>query len=358
VGYPDVRITRRTLELFDWSRAGSLAGLVAERYPCAWRQESATYAMLYPLMLRNHLLWRRDAEFIAKRMCGLRQLVETLLDLRGPDGLLGRVPGWPFVDWVTSWNQGCGPGVREGSSSIVNLHLVLALQAAAETERWAGDRRLAARLDEEASALFGRILARYWDGVAGLLRDTDGPAPASEHAQVFALLTGLLDGSRSADCLRHLTAGRLDARCTISFSFYLLEVLGQWGEEGAFFDRLEFWRGLPGQGFTSLPEMPDPCRSDCHGWGAHPLFHTFATIAGIRPAEPGMARVKIRPMPGPLRHFRASIPHPAGGMVSVSAERRDGGMCFEVNVPPGVEGIFEWNGGSQTFRERHVQDPG
>ena len=42
-------------------------------------------------------------------------------------------------------------------------------------------------------------------------------------------------------------------------------------------------------------EIPDAgTRSDCHAWGAHPVFHFYATVLGIRPAAPGFRRVNRR----------------------------------------------------------------
>ena len=346
--YRDDRLTRRALELFDQSRAGSPGGLVAERYPCAWRQESATYAMLWPMMVRNHLMWRGDRDFVSGLLVGVRQLIESLLALRQGNGLLGKVPGWPFVDWVTSWNQGCGPGVREGDSSIVNLHLVLALQAAAEIEHELGEEILATRYREIACALFAKIVDRYWDEAGGMLRDTSESPATSEHAQTLALLTGLLDGERRSCCLRALVGRTPDAACTISFSFYLLDVLARAGEADPFFSRLQFWKALPAQGFVSLPEMPDPCRSDCHGWGAHPLYHSFASIAGIRPAAPGMEKVRISPMPGPLDFFRTEVIHRRGKIV-LDFDRRSGLPVFTISLPAGIEGVLCWAGHERRF---------
>jgi alpha-L-rhamnosidase len=344
VGYRDDRLSRRTLELLDWSRAGSRAGLVAERYPAAWRQEACTFAMLYPRMLRNFLWWRDDAAFLHGLLPGLRQLIEALLALRQPSGLLGTVPGWPFVDWVPIWDQGCGPGVREGDSSIVNLHLVHALLSAADVERAIGEEVLAGRAARLAGDLFERIIARYWDPTARLVRDTPDPAaPLSEHAQVLALLSGLLAPDQAAGCMDALLSGRPEAHCTIYFSHYLLEALAKAGESEAFFARLDFWRELPTRGLCSLPEMPDPCRSDCHGWGAHPLFHTFASIAGVRPASPGFRTVAIRPMPGPLDHFKAGMVHPRG-KISVEFRRSAKESVFRIQLPDGVAGELHWNG--------------
>src|SRR5690606_34675787 len=103
------------------------------------------------------------------------------------------------------------------------------------------------------------------------------------------------------------------ARATIYFSYYPLEALARAGRGDEIVRRLAFWRGLQVQGFTTTVEAPEPARSDCHGWGAHPIHHLLASIAGIRPLEPGFAKVVIAPQPGPLKDLDASVPHPAGG---------------------------------------------
>ena len=73
----------------------------------------------------------------------------------------------------------------------------------------------------------------------------------------------------------------------------MFETYAQLGRIDALFERLSLWFELPAQGFTTTPEMPEPTRSDCHAWGAHPLYHMFASLLGIRPAAPGFRSVTI-----------------------------------------------------------------
>src|SRR5690606_10133419 len=54
----DARLTQRCIRLFDWSRADN--DLVAGRYPSRQRQDSGTYAMLYPRLLHDFASWRND----------------------------------------------------------------------------------------------------------------------------------------------------------------------------------------------------------------------------------------------------------------------------------------------------------
>jgi hypothetical protein len=78
------------------------------------------------------------------------------------------------------------------------------------------------------------------------------------------------------------------------------------------FEKLDLWHTLKRDGLKTTIESPEPTRSDCHAWGAHPLYHYYATIAGIRPAAPGFTEVTIQPQLGTLTELDAILPHPLG----------------------------------------------
>lgn len=355
--FPDDRLSRRAIRLFDWSRHSS--GLVAERYPSQWRQECPTFALLWPAMVRDYAWWRDDAAFIKDMLPGIRSVLAEFEGLAHTDGLLHQLPGWPWIDWVPEWNNhaGCGPGVREGDSSLVNLFWIRALLAAAQIEEAHGDPLLMDRDRRLAKRVFDLVISRYWDGERGLLLDTRGSPAASEHAQFFALLTGLLDAEKTALCLAALCKGHGLVKATIGLSIYLLDALHRHGCEAEFYRRLEFWRGLPHLGFTSTPEGPEPGRSDAHAWGAHPAWHTLASIAGVRPDAPGFTKVRIAPMPGPLDHFDAAVVHPRGS-IEIAFRRRAPGKqaCrFAVRLPKGTTGTLVYAGKSYALAQETTE---
>ena len=102
------------------------------------------------------------------------------------------------------------------------------------------------------------------------------------------------------------------SRTTIYFSHYLFETCTMLGRVDALFDRLGMWFDLEKLGFKTTFEEPEPSRSDCQAWGAHPLFHYFASILGIRPAVPGFSEVSVEPQLGPLSFAGGTLPHPNG----------------------------------------------
>jgi hypothetical protein len=63
------------------------------------------------------------------------------------------------------------------------------------------------------------------------------------------------------------------------------------------------------------------------------LFHLAATVAGIRPAAFGFARVAVCPATGfGLKRMAAAIPHPLG-RVALEIERRGASWRGQLEVP-------------------------
>jgi len=126
-------------------------------------------------------------------------------------------------------------------------------------------------------------------------------------------------------------------RTTIYFSHYLLETYAVLGRIDALFDRLQLWLDLPNQGFKTTFEKPEPSRSDCHAWGAHPLYHYFASIIGIQPRAPGFRQVEIRPQLGPLTQVGGTLVHPRG-QISVDLRMEHGVLAGYIVLPDRVDG--------------------
>jgi hypothetical protein len=111
----------------------------------------------------------------------------------------------------------------------------------------------------------------------------------------------------------------------------------------ALLDRMGLWFELAERGFVAPIEMPEPSRSDCHGWGSHPLYHYFATILGVRPEGFGFERVEIAPQPGPLAWVRGGLVH-LRGAIAVELRQEGGALRGRVALPPGVGGVFRHGG--------------
>ena len=135
-------------------------------------------------------------------------------------------------------------------------------------------------------------------------------------------------------------------QCSYYFRFYLFRAMKKAGLADEYLNKLGPWKQMLELGLTTWAETPEPTRSDCHAWSAHPNFDLLSTVAGIEPAAPGFAKVVIAPHLGPLRSLDASLPHPSGE-IRVSYRRQGTALDADISLPPDVSGWFIW----KTFKK-------
>jgi hypothetical protein len=253
------------------------------------------------------------------------------------------------MDWVPTWSASVPPEGESGVSGVINWLMVYTLKRTAELEEWLGELELAQRDNRLAKDLATRLMNLFWDEKKNLLADDPAHQFFSEHSQCLAILSGVLDEAMNRKIGQCLLSHPDLARTTIYFSHYLFETYQQLGCIDALFDRLSLWFELERNGFKTTFESPEPSRSDCHAWGAHPIFHYYSSILGIRPAEMGFDQVVIRPQLGPLEKVRASLVHPRG-RIEVDFHQKNGHVQGTLVLPEGVEGVFVQDGKSTPIR--------
>lgn len=335
----DERLPRKALWMYDASHLPF--GLTQARYPCRVTQIIGPFCLWWVGMVYEYAHWRDDLDFVRTTMTGVRTTLEAFRRYIDPEnGLLLPLPGWNTLDWVPEWTAGNPPEATSGYSGILHWQLVYTLTLAAELEERLGESESAARLRRWQGELAEAGLRAFWDDARGLIADTMSPAPPSfsEHAQCFALLSGVLDEEQAQRVAEGLFTTPDLSRATIYFSHYLLETCRQTRRMDAFFQRLsDLWYPLLTHGLKTTLEKPEPSRSDCHGWGSHPLYHYFATILGIRPAALGFRTVEVRPQLGILTEASGTLVHPQGE-IHADFRLEEDQLHGEITLPAGVTG--------------------
>lgn len=331
----DDRLVRKCIELFDISRMPD--GFTMSRYPTRTVQTIPPFSLWWVMLVHDYAMYRNDPAFVAARMPGVRAVMERWRQQVRRDGRVESPRGWNFVDWVPAWPKGMPPGAEHGHSGILQWQLALASSAAAALERQAGESTLAQRHEEMGWQLAQGAQDHYWDTEQMLFADDGSHSAFSQHAQCLAILSGMIPESQAQLVMREMIKRQDLAVTTIYFTHYLFEACRRTGQIDYLLKRLQPWFGLRSGGFKTTFEAPEPSRSDCHAWGAHPVFHYYGTLLGIRPAAPGFKRVRIQPQLGELEWAKGTMPHPAG-TIAVSVERHDGRLVCEVTLPRGVEG--------------------
>ncbi|MGN0854834.1 MAG: hypothetical protein ACI4R9_04865 [Kiritimatiellia bacterium] len=349
----DDRMIKRAIEIYDLATRDD--GLCPFNYPTRGTQEGFTYTLCYLAMFGDYAMNHDDRAWLKARLPGLRKSMAGCELYENAQGLLEKTPGWNFMDWATEWRDSAVPNSENGHAlnSFVNLFWLLDMQSAAKTERALGNALQAQYWEAKATKLKEQIVATFWDAARGLIADTPvrtdaqgaiRPNTYSEHQQALALITDCLPPDKAEVCFRHLVEDGDLARTTVYFTYYLFEAYFKMGRADLFRRRLDLWRSYVARDVTTLLEAPDSgkngqkeSRSDCHAWGAHPIWFMQTGLAGITSAAPFFGEVRIAPQPGGLAEIAASHPHPQG-WVRVALRFADGKATGTVETP--VPGTF------------------
>ena len=348
----DDRMIKRAIELYDLGTRDD--GQCPFNWPTRGTQEGATYTLCYLLMFGDYVMNHADRAWLRARLPGLRKAMAGIELYENADGLLEDLPGWQFMDWVVGWrSDGTAPGGRlgEGVNAEANLFWSLAMRSAALTERALGNDLQAQYWEAKRERLNARIVETFWCDARGILADTPAMKDFSEHAQCLALLGDVLPQDKVATCFGHLISDPDLKRTTVYFNYYLFECYFKFGRGDLFLKRLDLWRDYVKKGLTTTQEAPDSgkngqkeSRSDCHAWGAHPIWFMQTGLAGIRSAAPFFEKVLVAPCPGTLTELTAKHPHPQG-FIEVSLRFNGGKASGTVKTP--VAGAFRY--GDQTI---------
>ena len=347
----DDRLAKQAIEAFNDSRIPD--GLTTSRYPSSLVQMIPTFSLMWVGMVHDFWLYRGDAAFVRAQLPGARAVLNWYLQRQRSDGLMGNIPWWPFVDWGNDFESGMPPQDENGGSSIITLQFVEALRDAAEMEATLGDQRNATTYRDAAQRGAEAVHKLCWSEQHGLIADTPSRQHFSQHANILAAWLDVVPQQQQKELLEK-TLSTTDSgfhsnatlppmtAATYYFRFYLSRALVHAGMGDQYLELLAPWRAMLALGLTTWAESPEPTRSDCHAWSAHPNFDLLTTVAGIRPGSPGFESISLEPHLGGLQRLEAVMPTPKG-TVEVKYSRVAKGVEAQITLPPGMSGTATKN---------------
>jgi alpha-L-rhamnosidase len=337
----DDRLALQALHAFDQSRIPE--GITRSRYPSQLPQNIPTFSLLYIGMLHDYWMYRPDPAPVKELLPGTRGILEWFRGYQQPDGLLREVPWWSFIDWVL---KGKIPTyAANGESCMTTLQYLGALNDAATMEQALGDPVLAERYTKRAEHVRAGLYTQCWSSERGLLADNPDKKVFSQQANILAVLFDVIPAAEQKAVLKKLESiqpgetpdGVMSA--SYYFRFYLSRALVHAGMGGDYLAALGPWRQLLPLHFSTWPEQPGDTRSDSHAWSAHPIYDLLTVVAGVEPASPGFATVRIAPHLGPLPGLKAVYPHPAGNIL-VELKRDGNKLEATITLPAKLSGTF------------------
>ncbi len=279
----DDRLARQAIQSFNDSRIPD--GITQSRYPSFLAQYIPTFSLLWVGMVHDFWLYRGDADFVHAQLPGTRTVLDWFMARQRPDGLMGKLPWWAFVDWASDFADGVPPQDDNGGSAAITLQYIEALQYAAELETSLGDGPRAQTYRDAAARASQAVRKLCWNEQYGLIADTPAQTHYSQHANILAawldvvapqqqknLLAKVLSASEAGIKTDQPTPAM--SKATYYFRFYLARAVLHAGMGNEYLQLLQPWRDMESLGLTTWAEQPEPTRSDSHAWSAHPQLRS------------------------------------------------------------------------------------
>ncbi|MFC6063499.1 family 78 glycoside hydrolase catalytic domain [Streptomyces ochraceiscleroticus] len=307
-------------------------------------------------------LWEAygDREQLAAHYPGMVLHLESVLPLLSENGLWDK--GFQFGDWLDPDASPHEPWAAKADAGVVaTACLYRSASFAAETARLIGEDADAARWEELADRTKEAFRQYYVE---------DGGRIRSDCATVYALAIcfGLLDDATRAAAGRRLAevVRDRDYRVTTGFAGtpFVTWALSETGHvDDAYRLLLETecpsWLYPVTKGATTIWERWDSMLPDGKiNPGEMTSFNHYAlgavadwlykVVAGIQPAAPGYARLRIAPTPGPGLDWAGATLRTPHGRVESHWRRTESGVEVRVVIPPGVEADVLLPDGSTT----------
>ena len=337
----DDRLVKNAIESLDESRTPE--GLTQSRYPSWLPQYIPPFSLFWIDMMHDLWWYHGDAQFLRGYLPGARNVLVWFENRLTPSGLLGRMEWWNFVDWCDVFKDGVSPQEENGQSSILSLQFVAGLRAAADLETAFGSAQQAEHDRALAARIAAAVYKTCWDPSRHLIADTPARKTFSQHANILAILEDAVPRADQAALMKTVLSDSSLTQATYYFRFYLFRAMKKAGFGDQYLAQLGPWRQMLALGLTTWAEKPEPTRSDCHAWSAHPNFDLLATVAGIESAAPEFRQVEIHPHLGTLHELKATLPHPQG---EIRVEYALHGKSFtaDIDLPEKLSGWFYWGG--------------
>lgn len=309
-------------------------------------------------MIYHYWNYSGDSEFISQLLPDIEGILDWYRSHLNKMDMLGPMPHWNFVDCTEKWpwapekGSVCEPtGTKEGFSSILTLQYVYGLQLAGKIFRDMGQNEKANEFENLSETIKKATFDLCWDHERKRLADIPAKTSYSQHASIFAALTGAVEGEDAKKLLRALYKDDSLLKASTQFQAYFHKALVKHGLAQEYLPYLQTWKDLIDQGFTTFPEYPRlNTRSDSHAWNAYPAYELFTVVCGINIASPGFSHVTIEPALGELKWIKAALPWKKDE-IRLDLSQTRAGLKGTIYIPDGLTATYIIHGKTRTLRE-------
>ena len=329
----DDRLVRKALVLFADSILPT--GQIESRYPSRVRQVIPPFSLSFVGMVHDYATWRGDRAFVRSLMPTVRRILDAFAALEDERGILATPDGWNFVDWVPGWEGGMPPGLDDAPNPFLGLLLRRARREAGELARILDGTTPAPEdpVPEWIAAHADGPLGRTEQYAALMLEEPYENRPKGMIQKMGPRLAGL-DGEIS--------------RATFAFLHDVFPILSRFVPRPSLKERIEAgWGPLVDHHLATTIEMPEPTRSDAHGWGGSRRLRRGDAPLEVRSGLPASGSLlDLRCLQREPHLARDDAPHPLRPAPAPHARRGLRGPSHRGHPARGTE-VHRWRFGAR-----------
>jgi alpha-L-rhamnosidase len=309
------------------------------------------YRMQTPVLAWRDYMATGDKSVLADNYGAMQARMR--LDRFNADGLVEKDIGGPgiaesdLVDWPIANRDGFA---FTRVNAVVNMWQFASLTTMAQVAGALGRADDHARFTALAKDLRGAINKAFL-GADGTYLDGIGTTHRSQHATAYAVALGVIPEDRLAQAGRVLATQGM--RMSVYGAQFLLEALYIAGQSEAALrlmtsrEHASWLHMMDDLGATIAAEAWDPDvkpnTTFSHAWGTAPANIAQRYIAGVTVTSPGAATLRIKPEPGGLSRFSATVPT-IRGPVQVRFDAQDPLALLDIRLPANVAAELDLGG--------------
>lgn len=305
-------------------------------WPTEWSLHMPMIAVADYLATGDAVLARVNYDALKKKL---------LMEKAREDGLLSASA---IVDWPAAERDGYNDGAADTKNTkqvgplinaVANAFYYHALGQMALLAKALNKGEDVREFEQKAAQVresFNRVM---FDSARGVYMDGEGSAHASLHANLFPLAFELVPRERIAKVADFVQSRGM--ACSVYGAQYLLEALFLAGKSEYALNLMtakttRSWWHMIDSGSTMTWEAWDvQFKKNLtwnHAWGAAPANILSRFVLGVRPLEPGYAKLLIAPQPGALAWVRGKVPTAIGPVIL----KIENGATFklDMDLPP------------------------
>lgn len=329
----DNRLAKKAIE--DFLSTQLINGLTACNAPANYVQVIPGFSLQLIMMIKEYYLYNGEKDDIKRWLPKMESILNYFINkIDKNTGLVKNIGYWEFADWVEEWTKDCGACISPDDhyNYLYNMMFASALDDYAYLCSEFGRNDMSREILDIKSVLLTNLRKYAFCEAAGLFRHNENHGTFSQHAQIWAVLCGLVKDEEACQIMTASLQKPSLFKCSYSFLFFFFRAMEKTGLYNGFHDMWKAWYALMELGVSTWPEDPVNQRSECHAWSSLHLYEFPAVILGVKPEKAGYEALRIEPhIMG--RKYAAGKVVTCKGIVDVNWHIKENTFSITVTLP-------------------------